>query len=68
MPKDGKHVIPRSNGGWSVRQSGATRASKNFETQAEAVDYARDIAKKANTDLYVHRKDGTIRQKNVFRR
>ena len=67
MTKEGKHVIPRSTGGWSVRHSGATRASKTFDTQAEAVHYARDIAKKANTDLYVHRKDGTVRHKDSYR-
>ena len=39
------HVFRRSNGTWSVRATGAERASKTFETQREAVTYARTAVK-----------------------
>lgn len=68
MAYDGKHVIPRPNGGWSVRQSGAARASKTFQTQADAVDYARGIARKDNADLYVHRRDGSVQHKDSYKK
>ena len=63
MGKVSKHVVPNSKGGWSVRNSGAERASGVFRTQAEAVRHARDAARRDGTELYVHRDDGTIREK-----
>jgi hypothetical protein len=67
MKKD-QHVIPNPRGGWSVRHSGATRATRVFNRQEDAVKYARGIAKKENTELYVHRRDGTIREKDSYGR
>jgi hypothetical protein len=49
-----------------VRQSGAARATRVFDRQEDAVKYARDIAKKDSTELYVHRRDGTIREKDSY--
>lgn len=66
MAKRSQHVVPSLKGGWSVRQSGATRASRNFDTQAEAKEYGRTIAKRERTELYVHGRDGTIREKNSY--
>ena len=54
------------SGGWSVRQSGAARASRTFDTEAEAVKYGRDVAKREHTEFYIHRNDGTIREKNTY--
>lgn len=66
MSKTSKHVVPKSGGGWSVKNSGATRASKNFDTQAEAVQYGRTAAKREHSELYIHRRDGTIQNKNSY--
>jgi len=66
MSKKSRHVVPNKSDGWSVRKSGASRASKIFDTQKEAVDYARDQAKREKSELYIHKKDGTIRQKNSY--
>eukprot|EP00456_Euglypha_rotunda_P085592 TRINITY_DN86406_c0_g1_i1.p1 TRINITY_DN86406_c0_g1~~TRINITY_DN86406_c0_g1_i1.p1 ORF type:complete len:102 (+),score=0.72 TRINITY_DN86406_c0_g1_i1:115-420(+) len=41
-----QHVIPDRKGVWSVRKDGAARASGRFETQSEALDFARSIAMK----------------------
>jgi len=65
MKKADQHVVPR-NGSWAVRRTGAERATKLFETQKEAIDHARTIARKENTELFVHRKDGTIRERNSY--
>lgn len=65
MAKNSRHVVPRQDG-WAVKKSGATRASKVFNTQADAINYARGQAKKDSGELYVHRKDGTIRQKDSY--
>ncbi|HQY45081.1 MAG TPA: DUF2188 domain-containing protein [Paracoccaceae bacterium] len=64
-PSKGQHVVP--NGGkWSVRKAGAERASGVFQTQKEAVDRAREIAKNQGTELYVHGRDGRIRERSSF--
>ena len=63
MSKPSKHVVPSSSGGWVVKNSGAVRASKSFDTQQQAVDYGRSAAKKVGTELYIHGRDGTIKDK-----
>ena len=68
MNKTSKHVVPNPAGGWTVRNSGATRVSRTFDTQAEAVRYGRTAAKKTHTELYVHGKDGTIKNKDSYGR
>ena len=53
MPRKVQHVVPR-NGKWAVRKSGSYRVSRYFNTQSEAVDAARDIARRERTELYIH--------------
>lgn len=67
MKKKSQHVVPNSKGGWSVRKKGAKKASKSFVTEKAASAYARSIAKKEKSELYVHRKDGTIRSKECYK-
>ena len=66
MTKASKHVVPSGTGGWADKNSGATRASRTFETQQQAVTYARDAAKKVGTELYIHGRDGTIKDKRSY--
>ena len=66
MTKTTRHVVANPKGGWSVRQSGASRATRVFETQEDAVKFGKTVAKKERTELYVHRADGTIRQKDSY--
>lgn len=66
MSKVSKHVVPNPSGGWSVKNSQATRASKVFDTQQQAIMYGRDVAKRAGSELYIHGRDGTIKNKNSY--
>lgn len=66
MSKPSKHVIPNTGGGWAVKNSGALRASRTFGTQAEAIAYGRDAAKSSQSELYIHGRDGTIKNKNSY--
>jgi hypothetical protein len=66
VAKKTHHVVPNPSGGWSVKKGGASRASRVFDTQREAEKYGRDQAKKAHSELYVHRKDGTIRERDSY--
>ena len=67
MSKKDLHVVP-SGGKWSIRIAGATRASRTFETQKEAVDSARERARRDGTELYIHGRDGRIRERSTFGR
>ena len=64
----GKHVVPRPHGEWAVRNSGAAKATKVFDTQAEAVAFGREAARRDGVELYVHRKDGTVGERDSYRR
>ena len=62
-----QHVVPDQRGGWSVRKAGADRATRVFDTRGDAVAFARDLAKRVGGELYVHAKDGSIRDKDTYR-
>ncbi len=66
MSRKDRHVVPNADRGWSVRKSGAERASRVFDTQRQAIDYARAQAKKDKAELYIHKKDGTIRERDSY--
>ncbi len=61
MTKRSQHVIPNLNGGWSVKSQGASRATKTFDSQDDAVTWAKLKSKKEGLDLVVHSRDGTVR-------
>ena len=61
-----QHVVPNLNGGWSVRKGGAERATKQFDTQKEAIRFAKRVSKNQKAELYIHRRDGLIREKNSY--
>lgn len=66
MTRNSRHVVPSPNGGWSVRAAGAARASKHFDTQDEAIEYGRDLAKRNNAEFYIHDRNGMIREKRSY--
>lgn len=63
--RKGQHVVPNGDK-WSIRKAGSERASGTFATQKEAVENAKKIAKKQKTELYIHGKDGRIRERNSY--
>lgn len=65
MSRKGQHVVP-SGDKWSVRRAGASRASGTFETQREAIERGRNIAQNQGTELYIHGRDGRIRERNSY--
>lgn len=66
MGKPSKHVIPSPSGGWAVKNSGAARASRTFSSQAEAITYGRNVARSSHCELYIHGRDGTIKEKSSY--
>lgn len=58
-------VIPH-DGGWAVAKEDRERVSARFDTQAEAIDRAREIIHNAGGgELIVQAEDGSIRQKST---
>ncbi|WP_323912374.1 MULTISPECIES: DUF2188 domain-containing protein [Aeromonas] len=66
MAKPSQHVVSNIKGGWDVKRSGSDKASKHFATQAEAIEWGKQVAQNQSTELYIHSKDGTIREKNSY--
>lgn len=65
MNSSNQHVLPHS-GGWAVRKSGASKNTKVFSSQSAAVGYARKVAKSGSCELFIHSKDGRIRERNSY--
>lgn len=61
-----QHVSPHPKGGYQVKAAGASRATKRFETQKEAIAEGRRIAKKQKTELLIHNKEGQVREKDSY--
>jgi uncharacterized protein DUF2188 len=61
MSRKAQHVVPNRDGRWSVRKTGAARVTKSFDSLQDALKFARDLARKQSSDLYIHARDGTIR-------
>lgn len=62
------HVTKGQDGSWRVKQPDNQRASKICNTQAEAREVARGIAKNNGLEMVVHGVDGRIREKNTYRK
>ena len=64
--KKNQHVTKHSNGGWQVKGAGNEKATKVTETQKEAIETAREIAKHQKTEVVIHGTDGKIRDKDSY--
>lgn len=58
-----QHVVPHDDG-WAVKPEGGQRASSVHDTQSEAIEHAREIARHQNSELFVHGRDGRIRERD----
>ncbi|MFW6351553.1 MAG: DUF2188 domain-containing protein [Bacteroidota bacterium] len=58
------HVVPNSKGGWDVKKSGSSRASKHTDTKKDAVDAARKMSKNQKTELFIHKKNGKFQNRD----
>ncbi len=63
MRKRNQHVVPHE-GGWAVRGAGSQRATSVHRTQREAIDAGREVARNQRTELFVHGRDGRIRERD----
>ena len=57
-----QHVFPENNH-WVVRSSGSAHPASTYETQAEAISAAREVAKGHHSDVVIHSRDGRIKHR-----
>jgi hypothetical protein len=68
MPRKGDvHVVPGDHG-WRVEVEGASGARATHGTQGEAARTGRRIAQRNRSELVVHGRDGSIRERNSYGR
>ena len=58
-----QHVV-RHGDGWAVRGEGNSRVTAPSQTQGEAIRAGREIAKNQNSELFIHGRDGRIRERD----
>jgi hypothetical protein len=64
MAKKAKqHVIPH-DGKWAVKRDGSSRVTSVHDTQREAIDAGREIARNQGGELVIHGRDGEIRERD----
>lgn len=61
-----QHVTRNGKGGWKVQGAGNSRATKNFDTQSKAIDFAKGTAKNQHSELFIHSRNGQIRERNSY--
>lgn len=61
-----QHVTPHPGGGWQVKGAGNQRATVRTEKQSQAISIAKQIAKSQQSELFIHRQDGRIRERNSY--
>lgn len=60
------HVVPHPAGGWATKREGADRAGSRHGTQGDAIETARDTARRERIEVVIHRPDGTIRDSDSY--
>ena len=60
-----QHAVPHGDQ-WAVKGAGNSKATRVVPTQAEAVKIARDIARNQGSELFIHRPNGQIRDRDSY--
>lgn len=61
-----QHITPHPKGGWQVKSAGAKRATVRTATQRDATVKGREIARNNGTELFIHGKNGRIRERDSY--
>ena len=62
MAKRNQHVVPDPDG-WVVKSEGGARPSLVHDTQQQAIDRSREGARNQGSELFIHGRDGRIRER-----
>lgn len=66
MAKKQNIDVSPSGDNWQVKKHNASRASKVFKTQKQAIEYGRELAKKNKSELYIKNRKGQVRDANSY--
>lgn len=58
-----QHVVPHKDG-WAVKSAGASRAASVHDRQTDAIDAARQTTRAQQSELFIHNKQGRIRERD----
>ena len=61
-----QHVTLRKDGDWQVKVGSDTGATVRTDTQAGAIQRAREIARNQESELFIHGKNGRIRERDSY--
>jgi uncharacterized protein YdaT len=64
--KKNQHVVPHGKGEWAVKGEGNEKYTQITDTQAKAIEIAKEIAINQKSEVVIHRPDGTIRDKDSY--
>lgn len=60
-----QHVVTHGDG-WAVRGEGNSKVTGTYVTQAEAVEAGREIAINQSSELFIHGRNGQIRDRDSY--
>ena len=64
MAGKNQHVVPTEDGNQGVRGEGNSKLTRITNTQQEAIHIARGIAKNQESELFIHGRNGQIRERD----
>lgn len=63
------HIAKRAKDGkWQVKFQKGQKAIKLFDTQAEAIEYAKTLANNQDGSIQIHKRDGSIRKQDYSKK
>ncbi len=65
MSKKNQHVVPHDNQ-WAIKGENNQKITSLHQTQSGAINSARQIAMNQKSELFIHGKNGRIRERNSF--
>lgn len=60
------HVVPTARNGWAVEVEGTDGATSHYPSQEEAISAGAEKARRDKVELFIHDRDGKIRERNSF--
>lgn len=65
MASKNQHVVPHDDG-WAVRGAGNQKATSVYDTQQQAIEAGREIARNQESELLIHGRNGQIRARDSY--
>ena len=65
MSKKNQHVVPHGNQ-WAIKGEGNERYTLITDRQSDAINEARTIAQNQQSELFIHNREGQIRERNSY--